>query len=259
MQKIILKTYYKRITRSAICINYLNIESTAHTETVMAAEIVKSLRAYIKQLKKYILSYFFNAPRTWWRSAVIIRYRVTSCIILIGMVIFSLPRFTSTVFIGFSRPTTFLYSTPEKNVLSLLFEEVTSSELFLPLLSLSFFFIVATTCYCCMFGRISRLKILGEMSFVIIWNSNRRNITLINDTKIRWNSMCELLTTLKLKAQMYKKVSFSMKVPYNANYQSISKSGLFQRCIFLVNMKSIKEISKNVICFALFSFAFIPQ
>jgi len=139
-KKVMLKTYYKRISRSAICINYLNIESISHTETVMVAEIVKSLRSYIKQLKKYILSYFFNASRTWWRSAVIIRYRVTSCIILIGMVIFSLPRFTSTVFIGFSRPTTFLYSTPEKNVLSLLFEEVTSSELFLPVLSLSLFF-----------------------------------------------------------------------------------------------------------------------
>jgi len=49
---------------------------------------------------------------------------------------------------------------------------------------------------------------------------------LINDTKIRWNSMCELSTILKLKAQMYKQVFFFMKEMDKLS-EHLEKSTLF--------------------------------
>lgn len=123
-----------------MCADYLEIELIIGTRGTLWQRKSWEILADLHKIAVEKVFFFLMFQE---RDDVIIRHRVTSCIILAGMVILSLPRFTSTVFIGFSRPTTFLYSTPEKNVSSLLFEEVTSrARLFLPSpsLSLSLFF-----------------------------------------------------------------------------------------------------------------------
>lgn len=88
----------------------------------MAAEIVGYILAVLSTITAGEKAYLFYAPENVTEICrVIIRHRdITACIILVGMVILPFPRhrFTSTVFIGFLRPTTFLYSIPEKNVSS---------------------------------------------------------------------------------------------------------------------------------------------
>jgi len=166
----------KRIFMENVCIDKLNIK----LRVVTAVKIVRCFRGFIYNHGRE-KPYLFYVTGTWPRSAVIIRHRdVTACIILVGMVIlpFSRHRFTSTVFIGFLRPTTFLYSIPEKNVSSLHSREgVTSSDC-------SYSFIVATICYWRMFGRITvenaRWDVLCDN--VKFWKGN---IIFNNNIKIK--------------------------------------------------------------------------